>query len=202
QCILPPLALGVTATAVAATNGLSVLALSDGRIVFAGQPGSLASPPTAAAGQHFTHISCTPTFGAGLSSDGDIHVWGALGTSWVPVGPPPAGATFVSVSAYHRYGIARLSDGSAIAFGDAPYLPSLRPLAAREGYLQVVAGPTVVSRVGAKATFTHLADGCPGTHRASRIVPQDTPTVGGHLTARIHDLPQSVCLLTLGLSEV
>lgn len=200
ECALTPLPPGVIVTAVAATTALTMLALSDGRIVLAGQPGPLWTPPTAPAGQHFRKISCSPDLGAALTNQGNIQVWGGIQPNWIPLTPAPAGSTFVDVSVFFRHGIARLSDGSATSFGDPWYVTPLPPIGEGESYLQVVPGYANVARVGPKATFVKIASGCAGTRRAAEIVPEDTPTVGGRLTARIQDLPQDVCVATLGFS--
>ncbi len=56
-----------------------------------------------------------PAHSLGLRSDGLIEGWGA-GPGWISV--PPPGVSYVQIATGEQFNVARLSDGSVVAWGD------------------------------------------------------------------------------------
>src|SRR5690606_22862869 len=94
--------------------------------------------------------------------------------------------------------VARRSDGSIVALvgSNAEAVPAI---GAGESYTGAAAG---IGRVGPTRTYVSFASGCAGTLPASRLVPRETPYLGGTLEVRVFDLPHDIAWLVLGTSRV
>jgi len=70
------------------------------------------------------------------------------------------------------------------------------------GYVEIAGGDLhMVARVGPASTYATFGSGCPGSLPATRLVPLDTPRIGGTLQVRLFDLPVDAAFLITGWSN-
>lgn len=115
---LPALPSGVTYTAVAASQNMSVALRSDGTIETVGTAGGQSiTPPALPAGGAYVAISAGLNFALAIRRDGQAVGWG--NSFQGEASPPalPAGLTYVAVACGQSHSLALRSDGSVIGFG-------------------------------------------------------------------------------------
>jgi len=110
---------GLTAvTSIAAGDGFSLAAKSDGTVVGWGQgDGGQTTPPPGLTG--VVQVAANYAYSLALKSDGTVIAWGV---DWYNELAVPAGLNHVvSIAAGYRFGLALKSDGTVVAWGDDTY---------------------------------------------------------------------------------
>src|SRR5690606_2676167 len=77
------------------------------------------------------------------------------------------------------------------------------PLEPGTSYLSVSVNTRldVVARVGPTSTYVSFARGCAGSRPTSKLVPRDTPRIGGTLEVTAFALPHDVAIMLFGWSR-
>jgi alpha-tubulin suppressor-like RCC1 family protein len=205
--VLPP---GVSYVDVDCSPGKAILLRSDGQVVLIGSPSSGIQPaPVPPAGLHYESIAANDGNNVAVRSDGEAVLWGWQGMAPQFVPPPalPFGVSYVEAVGGNLQFALRRSDGEIVmcgnvggfSFGWLSVVPALEP---GTSYLQVSASAeNTAARVGPTRTYVSFAPGCAGSRPATRLIPRDTPFVGGTHRVTLFDLPANVALLAMGFQR-
>ncbi len=173
-----------------------LLRRSDGVIL--GGNGSPLSLPPLPAGVRYVGVAAMRTFSAVLRSDGQVEV---TGSPYSPLPPLPPGIVYVAIRGFDDALAARRSDGRIVGAASGVQDPLAMPPAPRPGESFVEVAPGV-GRIGPTRTYVTFAIGCAGTLPASRLVPRDTPYIGGTFEVTVFDLPHDLAWMVFGWSRV
>jgi alpha-tubulin suppressor-like RCC1 family protein len=208
--VIPPPPSGVRYVDVDCSPGKAILLRSDGQVVLIGSHLSGVQPaPIPPAGLHYVSLAANDGNNLAIRSDGEAVIWGWLGLApqFVPPPPLPFGVSYVEAAGGNLQFALRRSDGEVVMCGDVggtsfgwlSVVPALEP---GTSYLQVSASAeNTAARVGPTRTYVSFAPGCAGSRPATRLIPRDTPFVGGTHEVRLFDLPANVALLAMGFQR-
>lgn len=199
ECNIPPPPAGVRYVDLDVEYSKTLLLRSDGALTYVGSSSSgNANIPVLPVGLTYTGIAAARNFNAAIRSDGSLVTWGSTPSAGWPTPLPgmPFGIYPVEINAGYDHVVIRRSDGNIVSFGYALPVPPLEP---GTSYVQVAADDdNVTARVGPTSTYISYAQGCAGSRPRTKLVPSDTPRLGGALDVRFFDLPQNLMVLAFG----
>jgi hypothetical protein len=185
-------------------SNVCMILRSDGRIQNSWLTNGWIEDP--APGIPFLKVSCGFSLRTALCADGQVISWRSSSNRVrFPVPPLPPGVVYVDIANGYWHSVGRRSDGQVVAWTNSGDTGPLRvpPLAPGESYVQIDAcGNESSARVGPTRTYVSFADGCGGSRPPARLVPRDTPFVGGTQEVRIFDLPQHCAFMVFGWNRI
>jgi hypothetical protein len=205
--VIPVPPAGVSYVDVDCAPGKTILLRSDGVVVLIGSHLSGVQPaPVPPAGLHYVSVAANDGNNIAIRSDGEAVLWGWQGLAPQFVQPPPLpfGVSYVEAAGGTLQFALRRSDGEVVMCGNVGglsfgWLSVVPALELGTSYLQVTAGgENTAARVGPTRTYVSFAPGCSGSRPATRLIPRDTPSVGGTHEVRLFDLPANIALLAMG----
>lgn len=194
----PPLPSGVQYVQVDFEDRTVILLRSDGVIVWGGL-----GTPAPAPGAPFAKVATGYNISATLALDGQVLAWTRSGTP-IPIPSLPSGVVYVDIDFGRDHFVGRRSDGEVVVWTNANFGEDrVPPLAAGESYVQIDAtGIMTAARVGPTRTYVSFASGCAGTQPPARLVPRETPFIGGTQEVRIFGLPQDCAFVVFGWNQL
>jgi alpha-tubulin suppressor-like RCC1 family protein len=210
QTNIPALPSGMAYVSIDAAGNRTLLLRSDGQVVVLGSHSSPAmlTPPPLPSGLVYNHAAIGINLGAAVRSDGSYVTWGRdfttpnLGNYLPP--PLPFGVYYVGVDCGQGFGLLRRSDGQVDLAGYISYHWFQRHFVPPPGQSYREARSyefhEVFTRLGAESTYVSYANGCAGSRPTARLIPRDTPYVGGTFEVTVFDLPQSVGFLMMSFA--
>lgn len=115
---VPPLAPGVTYTAISAFDGHAAALRSDGTAI-TWWAGSVQAAPALPPGLTYVAVAAGSGHTLALRSDGTVVGWGSNQLGQINVPQLPPGVTYTHIAAGRAHSLARRSDGSFAAWGHA-----------------------------------------------------------------------------------
>ncbi|MCB9885746.1 MAG: hypothetical protein H6838_09650 [Planctomycetes bacterium] len=194
----PPLPNGVQYVQVDFESDRPMLLRSDGQVETWPSGGA----PTSTVDAPFVKAATGRTLAAVLKADGQAIGWSGFNTPF-PIPALPPGVVYVDIDCGDSHFVGRRSDGEVAVWVNATVgQDRVPPLAAGESYVQVDAtGIMTAARVGPTRTYVSFASGCAGTQPAARLVPRETPFIGGTQEVRVFDLPQNCAFVVFGWNQ-
>ncbi len=207
---IPSLPPGVMYVAVDAHDYKSLLLRSDGEVVVVGNLSTptILTPPQLPSGLRYIAAAAGRVLCAAVRSDGSYVIWGrdfTIPNSSHYLPPPlPFGVTYVGVDCGEFMALLRRSDGAVDLAGSIAYSWFQRRFIPPPGQSFREARSfdfaEVFTRLGAESTYVSYAHGCAGSRPTARLIPRDTPHIGGTFEVTVFDLPQSVGFLMMSFA--
>ncbi|MCA8950433.1 MAG: hypothetical protein KDE27_13085 [Planctomycetes bacterium] len=201
--VIPPPPPGVHYVEIACHDQATMLRRSDGEVVHVDRTGNVSILAALPPGIRRVDVAIGRTFAAVLRSDGEIDLPSTLHS---PLPPLPRGVVYVEIDSAEDDLVARRSDGEVVGASsgfNGGYTGAVPPLFPGESYVEIDGGYLLAAaRVGPTRSYVTFGSGCAGSLPAARLVPSDTPYIGGHLDVHIFDLPQDTAIVAFGWNRV